>query len=216
MMSGMSRAETWQPAPLSRPWGWGRCWRERGSSWSPPSPRAPTPGPRWWLWWGEKAGDKASRLTRIGDRRELSTSQSDVSNIFWWRSPYLGNRSRTGAGLWRNISAGRAERVQTCAFYPGLKPLYPDTGREDEDSITSAQFLMQAVNSSIIWVQSLKCIIFLKVSKTGFALIWEKMFRFSIFYGRSWHIILLNILLLLMLLLFLQDAVRSWGDEVKF
>ena len=36
-------------------------------------------------------------------------------------------------------------------------PANPDTGREDE-SITLAQFLMQAVNSSIIWVQSLKCI----------------------------------------------------------
>ena len=37
-------------------------------------------------------------------------------------------------------------------------PAYPDTGREDE-SLALPQFLMQAVNSSIIWVQSLKCTI---------------------------------------------------------
>ena len=49
-------------------------------------------------------------------------------------------------------------RVQTPDCYPGLMPANPDTRREDE-SITLAQFLMQAVNSSIIWVQSLKCTI---------------------------------------------------------
>ena len=49
-------------------------------------------------------------------------------------------------------------RVQTPDCYPGLMPSNPDTGREDE-SITLAQFLMQAVNSSIIWVQSLNCTI---------------------------------------------------------
>ena len=49
-------------------------------------------------------------------------------------------------------------RLQTPDCYPGLMPANPDTRREDE-SITLAQFLMQAVNSSIIWVQSLKCTI---------------------------------------------------------
>ena len=81
MKSGMSRAGTWQPAPPSRPWGWGRCWRERGSSWSPPSP----PAPRWGQTgpgggaWGRSLSGSSGERERVGPGVR--------SGRDWYRSP---------------------------------------------------------------------------------------------------------------------------------
>lgn len=87
-------------------------------------------------------------------------------------------------------------------------PASPDGEEREDGRIASAQFLMQAVNRSNIWVYSLKCAAhFLKVMKTGFANDFRrKCLDFQYFMaGRD---TLANILLLLLLLLFLQDEVK--------
>ena len=113
-------------------------------------------------------------MTRVSRRHNITTDEN-----------------RTGADQWRNNIRWGSRPPDISLLGP--MPAPPDGERRWAHFTSPAQFLMQAVNRSIRYLG----LVHSSIGSMHISLKWskqvlqewfeEKMFKFSIFYGRSWH-----------------------------